>query len=111
MASDDFITLADLSRWLSMPERRLAQWAKRGELPGAQMIGGRWRVSRRVIDRWIGVLRAASERKAEMNRSPSRPLTHEEAVRQLLESPPSALRDKLLGRFQREQQRLTKRSE
>lgn len=110
MDSEDFETLGELAHRLHVPSRRLALWAKRGELPGAALIGGRWRVKTRVVDRWIDVVGAAIERKRNAPRPPFQPPTQEELMRQLLEAPPSALRDEILGKMEREQQRLTKRS-
>lgn len=110
MDSEDLEALGELAQRLHVPVRKLALWAKRGELPGATLIGGRWRVKTRVVDRWIDVVGAAIQRKRSAPRPPFRPPTQEELIRQLLEAPPSALRDEILGKIEREQQRLTKRS-
>lgn len=95
MGEEPLETLADLSERLHVPSRKLVAWARRGELPGAVMIGGRWRVKSRVIDRWLTTVKAALA-----YRKPFQPPTQKELLQSLLESPPSDLRDGLLRKLQ-----------
>lgn len=98
-------TLEQLSRRLHVGPRTLGSCAKRGELPGAIMVGGRWRVKSRIIDRWMLTVKKAIE-----YREPSSLPTREE-ISKWLDAPPKTelereIKVKLKKRMAREEARL-----
>lgn len=47
------ISIARAAEIAGITESTAYRWLRRGELPGALVVGGRWRVRRRVLQAWL----------------------------------------------------------
>ena len=49
----DIMTLQEAAEYLQVHEMTLYRWAKRGLVPGAVKLGGRWRIQRAKLEQGL----------------------------------------------------------